>query len=367
MSISDFFNKNLKTIVSYVPGKQVEAVARELKISPDDITKLASNESPLGVCPSAVRAMIEYINKMNLYPDAGAFELKGKLAKYHDIKPEQIIIGNGSDEIIKDISFGFGGAGSSIVMSKYTFLNYKIYPKMFGTEIIEVPTKGLSHDLRAMAESIKSNTRIVFICNPNNPTGTIIDDAEIIEFMKKVPENVLVVFDEAYAEIAQKKMPNTLDFVRQGRTVMILRSFSKAYGLAGLRVGYGITTSEIAELMGKPRIPFNCNYMGQAAAIAALEDADFVQESKKVYKSGISQISGACKELNLQYEPTYANFILIRTGNGKDVYEKLMMKGVIVRPVDAYNLPEWIRVSIGTREQNNKFIDALTEVLASIK
>jgi len=237
---------------------------------------------------------------------------------------------------------------------------------MFGAEIIETPAKGLSHDLKAMAESIKTNTRIVFVCNPNNPTGTMVDDTEIVEFMKKVPENVLVIFDEAYAEISQRKMPDTLDFVRQSRNVMVLRSFSKTYGLAGLRVGYGITTPEIAELMGKPRIPFNCNYMAQIAAIAALEDTDFIQKSKQVYKDGISQIVGACKELNLRYEPPYANFILIRTGNGKNVYEGLMMKGVIVSPMDAYKLPEWIRVSIGTREQNEKFIAALTDVLTSL-
>ena len=363
MSISDFFNKNLKTIVPYIPGKPIEEVARELKIFPADIIKLASNECPLGVCPSAIRAMAESINKMNVYPDAGAVELKGKLAKHHDIKLEQIIIGNGSDEIIKDICFGFGEAESSVVISKYAFLNYKVYSKMFGTEIIEVPTKGLSHDLRAMAESIKSNTRIVFICNPNNPTGTMVDDTEIVEFMEKVPEDVLVVFDEAYAEIAQKTMPDTLNFVKHGRNVMILRSFSKAYGLAGLRVGYGITTPEIAELMGKPRVTFNCNHMAQVAAIAALKDSNFIQESRQVYKSGISQIAETCRELNLRYEPPYANFILIRTGNGKDAYEKLMMKGVMINPMDAYNLPEWIRVSIGTREQNEKFIAALTDVL----
>lgn len=367
MFISDFFNKNLKTIVSYVPGKPIEEVARELKMPSDSIIKLASNECPLGVSPLAIRAMTDAINRMHIYPDGGAVELKEKLATYHNVSPEQIIVGNGSDEILKDISFGFGGPATSVVVSKYAFLNYKIYPKMFGTEIIEVPTKGFSHDLKAMAESIKDNTRIVFICNPNNPTGTMIEESEVIEFMEKVPGDVLVVFDEAYAEITQKKMPDTFLYVRQGRNVIILRSFSKAYGLAGLRVGYGITTPEIAFLMGKPRIPFNCNHMAQIAAIAALDDRDFVRKSKEVYKNGIAQIAESCNKLKLQYEPPYANFILIKVGRGKDICERLMMKGVIVRPLDAYELPEWIRVSIGTREENEKFITALSEILTEFR
>ncbi len=364
MALLEYINKGVDKIIPYEPGRPIAEVAREFGLNLDHVVKIASNESPLGVSPLALKAIKSSAEKMNFYPDGGAFYLKNKLSERYNILPEQLIIGNGSNEVLEFIAHCFLSKDSSMVMSKHAFIIYKLLGVMSESEVIEVPMKEkLTHDLDAILDAIKDNTRVIFICNPNNPTGSMVENSEIVEFMKKVPHDILVVFDEAYAEICQREMPDTLSYVHEGRNVIVLRSFSKAYGLAGLRVGYGITTPELAKALNKPRQPFNCNRMAQVAATAALDDHDFILRTKELYKNGIEQIISACKSFNLEYIHPYANFILVKVGNGAEIFQKLQKKGIIVRPMAAYMLPEWIRVSIGTKKDNNKFITTLTEIL----
>lgn len=364
MSLLDYINDGVNSIIPYEPGRPISEVAREFGLNLDHIVKIASNECPLGVSPLALEAINKCASQMNSYPDGGAYYLKKKLAEKYNILQEQLVVGNGSNEVLEFIAHCFLSGTTSIVMSEHAFIIYKLLAVMSESKVIEVPMKyHLTHDLDAMLASIRKDTRVVFICNPNNPTGSIVKNIEIVNFMKKVPDNVLVVFDEAYAEICQKEMPDTLSYVHQGRNVIVLRSFSKAYGLAGLRVGYGITTPELAKALNKPRQPFNCNKMAQTAATAALDDDDFIRRNKELYHKGIHYLTQYCKKLNLEYVQPHANFILIKVGNGAEIFQKLQKKGIIVRPMAAYKLPEWIRVSIGTHKQNHKFVTALKEVI----
>ncbi len=363
MSLLDYLNPDVAKVKPYEPGRPIEEVARELGHDPSTIVKLASNECPIGVSPKAIRAMKASLKEMNLYPDGGAFYLRQRVAKLHNVQPNQIIFGNGSNEILEFIAHCFLAPGSSAIMSRHAFVIYKILSIMAGAELIEVPMKGLTHNLRKMATAVKKNTRVVFVCNPNNPTSTSVTNKQVQTFMERIPSDVLVVFDEAYAEICLKQMPDTMRFVNEGRNVVILRTFSKAYGLAGLRIGYGITTPEIAAALEKPRQPFNLNRMGQHAALAALDDQAFVRRSRRTYRSGAKQIMTACARLKLPCEPPTANFILIKVGDGKKVFDALLRKGVIVRPMAPYELPEWIRVSLGTEAENTRFINALAEVM----
>ncbi len=256
MSLLEYINKGVDKIIPYEAGRPIAEVAREFGLNLDHIVKIASNEAPLGVSPLAKEAMTNAIDQMNLYPDCGAFYLKNKLSKKFNVLPEQLVIGNGSNEVLEFIAHCFLSKNSSMVMSKHAFIIYKLLGVMSESEVIEVKMKEhLTHDLDAMLSAIKENTRVIYICNPNNPTGSMVNNSEIAQFMSKVPDNILIVFDEAYAEICQDEMPNTLSYVHSGRNVIVLRSFSKAYGLAGLRVGYGITTPELAKVLNKPRQP----------------------------------------------------------------------------------------------------------------
>ncbi len=363
MSLKDYMNPDVASVVAYQPGKPITDVARELGLDPDTIAKLASNENPLGPSPKAKKAMRAAINDMHIYPDGGALALKDKLSETLDFPTDHFIVGNGSNEILEFIGHCFMHQETSVVASAHAFIVYKLMAKMFGSEFIEVPSIELGHDLKAMAKAIKPTTRVIFVCNPNNPTGTFVSGQQIDSFMKKVPEDVLVVFDEAYAEICTRKMPDTLKYVREGRNVMVLRTFSKAYGLAGLRIGYGIAKPEIIEMIGKPRQPFNANAMAQAAAIAALEDKAFVNKSKRLFKRGIEHVIEFCEESNLEYIKPVANFMLIKVGDGAKCFEELQKRGVITRPMAGYQLPDWIRISFGTDEENEKLIEAFKEVL----
>ncbi|HBC87473.1 MAG TPA: histidinol-phosphate transaminase [Lentisphaeria bacterium] len=365
MSVLKHVNPHVMKVSPYQPGRPIEEVARELGLDPDDIIKLASNESPLGPSPKAMRAMKKACSEMHLYPDGGAYYLRKRISEHYGFPPDHFIFGCGSNELIEFIGHSFLYPGVSAVMSEKAFVIYKIICGMFGAEVIEAPMKGLTHNLRAIRKAIKDNTRVVFICNPNNPTGTMVRDREVRKFMEKVPDDVLVVFDEAYAEITYKRMPDTLSFVRENRNVIVLRSFSKAYGLAGLRVGYGIAKPEIIHALEKPRQPFNLSRMAQIAATAALDDQSFVRRSRRTYKKGAHLIMKACSDMKLVFEPPVANFILIKVGNGFEVFNELQKKGVIVRPMGPYNLPEWIRVSIGKENENIRFLSALKTVVSS--
>lgn len=364
MKVLKHLNPNLETLVPYEPGKPIEDVAREMGLNPDEIVKLASNESALGVAPKAIRAIKNSAKEMFLYPDGGGYALRNRIAGDFGVEREQVILGNGSNEILEFIGHTFMGLGKNIVVSEYSFIVYRLLAKMFGTEVIEVPTKKeFTHNLNAMAKAITPETSVVFVTNPNNPTGSMVKESEIKKFMEQIPEDVLVVFDEAYAEICLRPMADTMQFVFENRACMILRTFSKAYGLAGLRIGYGIGPKAVVEALQKPRQPFNTNRIAQIAALAALDDQGFVRRSRSLYRKGKALIEKFCEEKGIEYVPATANFILIKTGNGREISNQLQSKGVIVRPMDGYGLPEWIRITFGKEEQNEKFVEVLSTLI----
>jgi len=364
MAFQQRLNPHVDSITPYQPGRPIEEVARELGLDPATIIKIASNECPLGPSPKAVRAIKASAKAMHIYPDGGAYGLRQKLSAKLDVKPEQLIFGNGSNELIEFIGHCLLKPGASAVMSEYAFVVYKLITKMFGAEIIEVPMKkGFVHDLQKMAKAIRPDTSVVFVCNPNNPTGSMVKQADIDKFMEKVPAGVLVVFDEAYYELCLKRMPDTMKYVREGRDVIVLRTFSKAYGLAGLRLGYGIAKPEIITVLEKPRQPFNVNAMVQEAGIAAIDDQAFVRRCLKTCRRGAKAVAAFCKEAGLEYVDPAANFILIKVGDGAKVFSELQKLGVIVRPMGPYKLPEWIRATFGTDVENAKFLACLKKVL----
>ncbi len=364
MSVLKHVPSQIAELVPYEPGRPIEEVAREMGLDPNEIVKLASNESALGVSRLAKRAMKKVVDEMFLYPDGGAFNLRNKIASMYGVERANVILGNGSNEILEFIGHSFMGPDKSIVVSEYSFIVYRLIAKMFGSRVIEVPTKkNFTHNLNAMAKAIDEDTSVVFICNPNNPTGSMVHEADVRKFMEKVPEDVLIVFDEAYAEICLSRMPDTMKYVLENRNCIILRTFSKAYGLAGLRIGYGIGPQPIVDALQKPRQPFNCNRMAQIAAEAALDDQGFVRRCRSLYRKGKTYMEAEFTAMGLQYIPTTSNFVLVKTENGRKVFEELQKRGVIIRPMDGYGLPEWIRVNFGTMPENEKFIAKLKEVL----
>ncbi len=366
MALSNYINPHVAKVNPYQPGRPIEEVAREMNIDPATIAKLASNECPLGPSPKAIEAIRAAASEMHLYPDGGAYYLRHKLAEKLDVAPDQLVFGNGSNELILFIAECLLYPGSAAVASKYAFVIYKIITGMYGGDFVEVPMNGLTHDLDAFAANMPENTRVVFICNPNNPTSTLLGQAVIDKFMDSVPDDVLVVFDEAYNEICLGEMPDTMKYVREGRNAIVLRTFSKAYGLAGLRIGYGITTPEIAAMIEKPRQPFNVNRMAQIAATAAIDDDEFVKQSIEVYRNSARAIMDYCDKTGLEYEKPYANFILIKVGEGAKVFTELQKRGVIVRPMAGYQLPEWIRISFGTAAETAKLIGAFDAVMKEL-
>ena len=362
--VEKWLNKDVASIVPYEPGRPIEEVAREMGMTPESISKLASNENPLGPSPLALEAMKVHARDMYLYPDGGAYYLRTKLAETFGVNMKQVVLGNGSNEILEFIGHCFMGKGRSIVMSAHAFVIYKLIARMFNAEVKEIPTQErLDHDLESMAAAIDNTTCAVFVCNPNNPTGTLVRQAEVEAFLAKVPEHVLVVFDEAYAEIALGPMPDTLNIVKSRPNCIMLRTFSKAYGLAGLRIGYGIGSEAIVESLQKARQPFNANRMAQEAALAALDDASFLRDSRAHFEASKEFLEGACEEMGIEYVPTYANFLLIKVGAGAEVTKKLTEKGVIVRPMAGYGLPQYIRVSFGRQEENKRLVRELRAVV----
>jgi len=313
----------------------------------------------------AVKAMAEAAAKMHLYPDGGTFYLRRKLAQKLKAGMDQILVGNGSNELIELLGHVFLDKGTNIVMADRAFVVYKLVAAGLQAETIMVPMKNYAHDLDAMLEAITPQTRIVFISNPNNPTGTMVDGAAIHRFMKKVPDHVVVAMDEAYIELLPpEKQPDTLRYVRQGRNVYVLRTFSKTYGLAGLRVGYAFAPREGIELLQRVRQPFNVNAMAQAAASAALDDEEYVQRTRKMVQEGLAYLAGEFERMGLRYVPSVTNFIMVKVGRGREVFEALQRKRVIVRPMDSYRLPKFVRVTVGTQVENERFIKALGEVLS---
>ncbi len=350
-------------IKPYVPGKPVEEVERELGIK--DVIKLASNENPLGPAPKAVEAIKMAAEGVNFYPDGNSFYLKSALANKLNFTTEEILVGNGSDETIMLIGSAFLNSGEEIVMGYPSFSEYDFSAKIMGANTVQVPLKDFTHDLKSMVAAITEKTKIVFVCNPNNPTGTVVTQKDVDEFMDLVPNKVLVVFDEAYYEyVEDANYPDTLRYVREERNAIVLRTFSKIYGLAGLRVGYCIANKEIISAINRVREPFNVNLIAQKAALAALGDEGFLEKSRKVNSEGKEMLYSEFQKMGIKYVPTDANFIFLDTGmDSKDLFQQLLQKGVIIRTGDIFGHPTFIRVTIGTKEENTRFISALKEVL----
>ncbi len=363
MSVLKWMNPELDQIRPYEPGRPIEEVAREQGLDPAAVCKMASNENPLGVSRRARLAMRRVIEEMNLYPDGNAFYLRQKMAEHHDLKPNQLIFGSGSNELLEFIGHAFLGPERSAVCAAYAFIVYRLVAQMFGSKITEVKSRRRVHRLGAMAKAVRPDTSVVFICNPNNPTGSLVRQAEVDRFMDHVPDDVLVVFDEPYAEICLGRMPDTIRYIREGRpNVLVLRSFSKAYGLAGLRIGYGLAAAPVIQALEKARQPFNTTRMAQEAALAAIGDRLFVARSRRLFRLGRSYFERVCHDLGLDYQRTYANFMLINVGDGAKVTAKLAKRGIIVRPMAGYGLPQFIRISFGTLAENERLGAALADL-----
>jgi histidinol-phosphate aminotransferase len=354
--------EHIRKLVPYQPGKPIEEVEREYGIA--NSVKLASNENPLGPSPKAVQAMRDKLEQLHLYPDGDCFYLKSALANKLGIDAERLIFGNGSNELIELAVRTFMRPGDEAVMAHQAFVVYQLVVQASGGVGKIVPLRNFSHDLAAMGEAIGPKTRIVFLANPNNPTGTIYRRDEWQRFLQRVSPDVLVIVDEAYFEyVRDPDYPDSLKYHHHGKTLLTLRTFSKLYGLAGLRIGYGVTSKEITGLLHRVRQPFNVNAVAQWAALAALEDDDHVSRSLAVNRQGMEYLSKEIAQLGLEQVPSQANFILLRVRSGSDVYQQLLAQGVIVRPMVAYELPEYVRVTVGTMEENQKFIDALKKVI----
>lgn len=355
---------NLAGIKPYKPGKPIEEVIRELRLR-GEVIKLASNENPLGPSPKALTAMRRAIDEMHLYPDDNCFYLKHRLAERFGVSPDEIILGAGSVEIILMAALAYLGPSQSAVMSDGAFIMYRIATQIAGGQIIATPMRNYAHDLEAMAAAIRSDTRLVYIANPNNPTGTIVRNREFARFMARVPDSILVVLDEAYREyIDDPEYPDAFEYLRKGRSIMILRTFSKIYGLAGLRIGYGFAPRAIMSDVAKMRLPFNISRIGQVAALAALDDERHVRRSAEENRAGKEYLYSAFQKLGLQFVPSYGNFILVEFGrDALPVFEQLQRRGVIVRPVREYGFPNALRISIGTERQNRRLIRTLRAVL----
>ena len=360
----DIANPQLRDLAVYEPGKPIEETARELGVNPSEIIKLASNENPLGPSPKALAAMRSALESAHLYPDGGGYYLREALATRLGFTRDHTILGNGSNEIIEFLGHAFLDRGDEVIISEHAFIAYKLVAAVLGARPIEVPSPDLCHDLAAMAAAITPKTRLIFIANPNNPTGTLAGQGEIDEFVERVPENVVVVFDEAYYEYLDDP-PETLRFVRGGRNVVVLRTFSKIHGLASLRIGYGIARPELIEVMRKTRQPFNVNGIGQAAALAALTDDEHRLETKRITDKGRAYLQDQFRTMDLPFVPSAANFVLVKVGDGVNTFREVLKRQIIVRALKGYNLPEWIRISVGTMEQNRKCIAVLREVLKS--
>jgi histidinol-phosphate aminotransferase len=361
-SIWQLANPQLRDLDVYEPGKPIEETARELGVKPAAIVKLASNENPLGSSPKAIQAMRDALEHAHLYPDGSGFYLRKAIAAKLDVAPENVILGNGSNEVIEFLGHAFANSGDDVVTSQYAFIVYKLLATCFGARTIEVPVQNFQQDLEAMLNAITPKTRLIFIPNPNNPTGTLISQGEIDSFISRVPENIIPVFDEAYFEFLDDP-PDTLQYVREGRNVVVLRTFSKIHGLAGLRIGYGVAPADLVAVLHKTRQPFNVNSVAHAGALAALNDEAHQRETKRVVDKGRAYLQAKLAEMKIQFVPGVANFVMVNMGDGLAAFDKLLRRNIIVRPLKGYGLPEWIRISVGTMQENERCIAALREVI----
>jgi len=363
MSIWNLANQSLQKLVPYEPGKPIDDVARELGLPPSGIIKLASNENPLGPSPKAVEAITQAARSVHIYPDGGSFHLASAIATKLGVDRSQIILGNGSNEIIEFAYHAFTAPGqSSVVASRYAFAVYRLMAELFNIEFIEVPDRDFHHDLTALRAALRPDTRLLFLASPNNPTGTRIPNAELEAFLRSLPPHVVTVLDEAYYEFMDNPPPS-IQWTQQGLNLIVLRTFSKIQGLAGLRIGYGVASREITEVLQRCRQPFNANALAQAAALAALNDSAHEEKTRQLTGLGREKLESFARQHSLDHVKSEANFVLIKVGDGQKVFTKLLQRGVIVRSMKSYGLPEWIRVSIGTPAEMERFEKELLEVL----
>lgn len=357
-------NPYLEGLPVYQPGRPIDEVAREFGLPPSEITKLASNENPLGPSPRALTAMREVLPHLHLYPDGSAFHLKKRLAAGLALAPENVILGNGSNEIIEFVGHALMRPGAEIVVSQFCFAIYPLIARMMGASVITVPAQDYGHDLEAMRKAITPSTTVVFVANPNNPTGTLASRDSVLALVEAVPPSVLLVMDEAYIEFLDEPV-DLLPWIRSGArpNLLIMRTFSKIHGLAGLRLGYGIGAAELVAVLEKVRQPFNINALVQAAALAALGDTDHIAQTRATNRAGLIFLERECRGLGLKVVPSAANFLLVEVGDGQRVFQELQRRGVITRPMGGYQMPAHIRISVGTAAENQKCITALRAIL----
>jgi len=364
MPIPTPVNTALRDLLIYQPGRPIEEVARELGLPAAEVIKLASNENPLGPSPAALAAMQKILSNVNLYPDGNAFHLKHKLAEKLQVKTANLILGNGSNEIIEFVGHTYMGPGVNVVVSQYCFAVYPLVTQLFGARLITVPARSYGHDLGAMLKAITSDTRVIFVANPNNPTGTRVSNDELTQFVNDVPPHVLLVLDEAYFEFLESP-PDFVSLVRSGAqpNLLLMRTFSKIFGLAGLRLGYGMGHPDLVATLEKIRQPFNINSIAQAAALAALDDVAHVRRTRDNNAQGLKLFAESFLQMSLEFISSAANFILVRVGDGQRVFEELQKRGVIVRPMGGYQLSEWVRITVGTPAENQRCVSALQKAL----
>ena len=354
----------VRAIAPYQPGKPISELAREMGIEESGIVKLASNENPRGIGPRTRAAIEAAIPEIARYPDGNGFELKAALSRRYHVDPSSIVLGNGSNDVLELAALAFLGPGRAAVYSQHAFAVYPLATQARGARGIMVPARDYGHDLEAMAKAIDDETFVVWVANPNNPTGTLARSAELEAFLRRVPERVLVVLDEAYNEyLPADQRADTVKWLKRHPNLVLTRTFSKAYGLAGLRVGYALAHASVADVMNRVRQPFNVNSLALVAATAALDDMEFVARSYAENLQGMRQIEEGAHQLGLDFIPSFGNFITLRVGKAAEVYKRLLKRGVIVRPVGGYGLPEHLRITIGTAPENEKFLAALAASL----
>jgi histidinol-phosphate aminotransferase len=357
VSFQSLANQYVCDVPVYEPGRPIEEVARELGLKPASIIKLASNENALGPSPKAIAAMCKALATAHLYPDGGGFYLRQALAKKLGVEMDNIVLGTGSNEIIEFLYHAFVAPGDEVVAGDRAFVIYSIMAKMFQARCVEVPFAGHTHDLKAMRAAITPKTKLVFVANPNNPTGTRVSNAELDAFIKSLPAHVICVLDEAYIEFLDDPPPS-IEYAMK-RNLVVLRTFSKIVGLAGLRIGYGVAQKECVALLQRVRQPFNVNAVAQAGALAALGDTAHIRKTKALTRRGLAYLYREFKRLKLEFVPSCANFVLVNVGDGDEIFRALQRHGVIVRPMRGYKMPGWVRVTVGLPQENRKFIAAL--------
>ncbi|HEY3328225.1 MAG TPA: histidinol-phosphate transaminase [Novimethylophilus sp.] len=363
-TLSELAPEYVRAIAPYQPGKPISELAREMGLDEGDIVKLASNENPLGVSPKALAAMRDSLQDIARYPDGNGFVLKDAISRKFGIDPARIVLGNGSNDVLELAARAFLKPGSEVVFSRHSFAVYPLVTKAIGATGVAVRAKSFGHDLAAMREAITPKTRMVYIGNPNNPTGTLLGKDELHAFMLGIPDHVLVVLDEAYDEYLPDHLKSeAIGWLKEFGNLVVTRTLSKAYGLAGLRVGFSLAHAEVADMINRVRQPFNVNNVALAAAAAALHDDEFVRRSRELNDAGMRQITAGLSSMGLEFIPSFGNFVCFRVDNAPAVYQRLLQKGVIIRPVTNYELPDYLRVSIGLESEIARFLSALEEVL----